>query len=98
LFDAVAKYTIKIRNYQDQFARYECVRKVGANKKRAKELVERRKKLLTWLRAADYKKFEWILDVLSIIYKPKSLYVFFCVCKLLSYEMYILFYFSVIAA
>lgn len=38
------------------------------------ELIDRRKKLLKYLRTYDYKKFEWLLEKLSIEYKahPES--------------------------
>ncbi|KAJ8976150.1 hypothetical protein NQ317_018089 [Molorchus minor] len=35
-----------------------------------KELIDRRKKFLKRLRRWDYKKFEWVLENLDIVYKP----------------------------
>ena len=35
--------------------------------------VDSRRTLLTWLRASDYKKFEWLLEKLNIVYKPRPL-------------------------
>lgn len=35
----------------------------------AQELIDRRKKLLKYLRQYDYKKFEWLLEKLNIVYK-----------------------------
>ncbi|XP_015603946.1 28S ribosomal protein S15, mitochondrial [Cephus cinctus] len=35
-----------------------------------KELIEKRKKFLGYLRQWDYKRFEWLLEKLNIIYKP----------------------------
>jgi small subunit ribosomal protein S15 len=36
---------------------------------RLKEAVEKRKKLLLNLRKMDYKKFEWVLEKLDLIYQ-----------------------------
>ena len=33
--------------------------------------VRKRLVLLKWLRARDYKKFEWLLETLNIVYKPR---------------------------
>jgi small subunit ribosomal protein S15 len=35
-----------------------------------KELIERRKKCLKYLRKWDYKRFEWLLEKLDLIYRP----------------------------
>lgn len=35
-----------------------------------KELIDKRKKYLKNLRKTDYKKFEWVLEKLDIVYKP----------------------------
>ncbi|XP_071455694.1 small ribosomal subunit protein uS15m [Hetaerina americana] len=35
-----------------------------------KEIIDRRKKCLKFLRRWDYKRFEWLLDKLNIIYRP----------------------------
>ncbi|XP_020290303.1 28S ribosomal protein S15, mitochondrial [Pseudomyrmex gracilis] len=35
-----------------------------------KEKIERRRKFLRCLRLADYKRFEWVLEKLNLIYKP----------------------------
>lgn len=35
-----------------------------------KELIDQRKKHLKYLRRWDYKRFEWLLENLNIIYKP----------------------------
>lgn len=39
-------------------------------KVKLKQLIEKRKKHLKYLRKWDYKKFEWILEQLNIVYKP----------------------------
>ena len=33
--------------------------------------IAKRLVLLRWLRARDYKKFEWLLETLNIVYKPR---------------------------
>ena len=35
-----------------------------------KELIDRRKKFLKYLRRWDYKRFEWLLEKLNLVYKP----------------------------
>lgn len=35
-----------------------------------KEIIDRRKKFLKFLRRWDYRRFEWILEKLDIVYKP----------------------------
>lgn len=39
-------------------------------KVRLKELIDKRKKFLGYLRKWDYRRFEWILERLNLIYKP----------------------------
>lgn len=34
------------------------------------ELIDKRKKYLKFLRQRDYKRFEWLLEQLSLVYKP----------------------------
>jgi len=36
-----------------------------------KEMIEKRKSRLNKLRAADYKRFEWLLEKLKLEYRPK---------------------------
>ena len=33
--------------------------------------INTRRVLLRWLREKDYKKFEWLLEALNIVYKPR---------------------------
>ena len=40
-----------------------------------KEKIDKRKKYLKRLRTWDYKRFEWILEKLNLIYKPSPEYV-----------------------
>ncbi|XP_049879171.1 28S ribosomal protein S15, mitochondrial [Pectinophora gossypiella] len=67
----IARITGQIRCLQDNLERFP--RNVGA-KKTAQELIDKRKKLLKFLRQYDYKKFEWLLEKLNIEYKdhPES--------------------------
>ena len=44
----------------------------GLFKKSCKELVEKRKKYLNQMRHTDYKRFEWIIEVLGIMFKPNG--------------------------
>jgi small subunit ribosomal protein S15 len=39
-------------------------------KVKLKELIERRKKWLKYLRMWDYRRFEWLLEKLDLVYKP----------------------------
>lgn len=39
-------------------------------KVRLKELIDKRKKFLRYLRKWDYKRFEWLIEKLNIIFKP----------------------------
>ncbi|XP_066586086.1 small ribosomal subunit protein uS15m [Prorops nasuta] len=39
-----------------------------------KELIDKRNKYLKYLRKWDYKRFEWILEKLNLVYKPAPLY------------------------
>lgn len=70
---AIASMTVYIRNDQEQLE--EEQRRCGKrNKQRALSVLGRIKKrlvLLRWLRQKDYKKFEWLLDTLNIVYKPR---------------------------
>ncbi|XP_032526834.2 small ribosomal subunit protein uS15m [Danaus plexippus] len=69
----IARITGHIRCLQDTLEKYP--RNVKA-KQTAQELIDRRKKLLKYLRQYDYKKFEWLLEKLNIVYKahPESLH------------------------
>jgi len=72
----IAKSTIRIRSLQEQFNRSEIAVKSGTVRKVAKELVDRRRKYLRRLRKEDYKCFEWLLEILGILFKPDYKYVF----------------------
>lgn len=66
----IAKWTGVIRAWQevmDQFPRNKII------KVALKELIDKRKKHLKYLRRWDYKKFEWLLEQLNLTYKPMPL-------------------------
>uniref|UniRef100_A0A0V0G7D8 Small ribosomal subunit protein uS15m n=1 Tax=Triatoma dimidiata TaxID=72491 RepID=A0A0V0G7D8_TRIDM len=63
----VARMTANIRCMQQFMERFP---KDARIKVRLKETIDKRKKLLKFLRTWDYKCFEWILDRLDLIYKP----------------------------
>uniref|UniRef100_A0A224XTV7 Small ribosomal subunit protein uS15m n=1 Tax=Panstrongylus lignarius TaxID=156445 RepID=A0A224XTV7_9HEMI len=63
----VARMTANIRCMQQLMERFPKNAKI---KVRLKETIDKRKKLLKFLRTWDYKCFEWILDRLDLIYKP----------------------------
>lgn len=46
-----------------------------------KELIDKRKKFLAYLRKWDYRRFEWLLERLNLIYVPQPEYdiVYFCI-------------------
>lgn len=63
----MAKWTAQIRSMQ------EVMEKFPRNKKLKvilKEKIDKRKRFLRYLRKWDYKKFEWVVEQLDIIYKP----------------------------
>lgn len=63
----VAQMTADIRNLQqvmEEFPKDKCC------KVRLKELIDLRKKWLKYLRCWDYKRFEWLLEKLDLVYKP----------------------------
>jgi len=63
----VAKMTAFIRRYQEHM---ETSPRDKVIKVRLKELIEKRKKFLKYLRRWDYRRFEWILEKLDLVYKP----------------------------
>ncbi|XP_011559601.3 28S ribosomal protein S15, mitochondrial [Plutella xylostella] len=67
----IAKLTATIRSFQDTMEKYPRNIK---SKVIVQELIDKRKKLLKFLRQYDYKKFEWLLEKLNIEYKahPES--------------------------
>ncbi|ODM94878.1 28S ribosomal protein S15, mitochondrial [Orchesella cincta] len=66
--------TWRIRNLQDLFAKNPTQQRSRHFKVKVKELIEKRGKWLNQMRHQDYKRFEWIIEVLGVIYKntPKK--------------------------
>nr|SVE75871.1 EOG090X09BQ [Daphnia hispanica] len=67
LESAIACLTIKIRNQQRHTKT--CRRDV-MSRVICKENIDRRNSLLKYLRKADYKRFEWLLEKLDLVYHP----------------------------
>ncbi|XP_046964076.1 28S ribosomal protein S15, mitochondrial [Vanessa cardui] len=69
----IARITGHIRCLQDTMEKFP--RNVKA-KQTVQELIDKRKKLLKFLRQYDYKKFEWLLEKLNLEYKahPETYY------------------------
>ncbi|XP_034477800.1 28S ribosomal protein S15, mitochondrial [Drosophila innubila] len=63
----LAKMTAFIRRYQEHM---EISPRDRVIKVRLKEMIEKRKKFLKYLRRWDYPRFEWILEKLDLVYKP----------------------------
>lgn len=63
----IASWTGAIRSMQDTLEKYprDQILKVHL-----KELIDKRKKKLKFLRMWDYKRFEWLIEKLNIVYKP----------------------------
>ncbi|KAM7343156.1 28S ribosomal protein S15, mitochondrial [Cochliomyia hominivorax] len=63
----LARMTATIRRYQDYMQEHPRDKK---RKVILKEMIEKRKKFLKYLRRWDYRRFEWILEKLDLVYKP----------------------------
>ncbi|KAL5285674.1 MRPS15 family protein [Megaselia abdita] len=63
----LAKMTATIRRFQEHMENYPRDKKI---KVELKELIDKRKKFLKYLRRWDYKRFEWVLEKLNLCYKP----------------------------
>lgn len=63
----IAKMTVLIRSMQKTMEEFPRNRRM---KVRLKEMIDRRKKFLKYLRTWDYKRFEWLLEKLDLVYKP----------------------------
>lgn len=59
--------TARIRHLQEYMEKHP--RNVRA-KVHLKELIDKRKRFLRYLRGWDYKRFEWALEKLDLVYKP----------------------------
>lgn len=62
----VALMTTNIRSFQEIMEEYPRNKVL---KVKLKELIDKRKKFLKYLRRWDYKRFEWIIEKLDIVYK-----------------------------
>lgn len=58
--------TIKIRSYQEVIEKYP---KFARLRVILKETIDRRKKFLKYVRKWDYRRYEWLLEKLNIVYK-----------------------------
>lgn len=63
----LARMTATIRRYQQHMLEHPRDKK---RKVILKEMIEKRKKFLKYLRRWDYRRFEWILEKLDLVYKP----------------------------
>ncbi|KAF5273590.1 hypothetical protein FQR65_LT04588 [Abscondita terminalis] len=63
----IARWTGAIRALQEIMERFPRNKRL---KVKLKEVIDKRKKHLKYLRRWDYKKFEWLIDTLDIVYKP----------------------------
>ncbi|KAF5281575.1 hypothetical protein FQA39_LY05110, partial [Lamprigera yunnana] len=63
----IAQWTGTIRAMQDVMEKFPRNKRLKVN---LQELIDKRKKHLKYLRRWDYKKFEWLIDNLNIVYKP----------------------------
>jgi len=59
--------TANIRNLQEH---YKSSPRDKNSRVALKEIIDKRKKRLKYLRTWDYKKFEWLLENLDIMYHP----------------------------
>ena len=59
--------TASIRGMQEQLDKFPRNVKL---KVALKELIDKRKKFLKYLRRWDYRRFEWMLEKLDLVYKP----------------------------
>ncbi|XP_055918008.1 28S ribosomal protein S15, mitochondrial [Eupeodes corollae] len=62
----LAKMTATIRIFQDHMEKFPRDKKI---KVLLKEKIDKRKKFLKYLRRWDYKRFEWMLEKLDLVYK-----------------------------
>lgn len=53
-----------MQDYMEEFPRNKVV------KVQLKEMIDKRKRFLRYLRRWDYRRFEWVLEKLDLVYKP----------------------------
>ncbi|EDW08510.1 28S ribosomal protein S15, mitochondrial [Drosophila mojavensis] len=63
----LARMTALIRRFQSHMEVHPRDKMI---KVRLKEMIDKRKKFLKYLRRWDYRRFEWILEKLDLVYKP----------------------------
>lgn len=63
----LADMTARIRHLQEYMEKHPRNKR---SKVYLKELIDKRKRFLRYLRGWDYKRFEWALEKLDIVYKP----------------------------
>lgn len=73
----IARRTAKIYNLHELYTR----KQDHQIKNALKEAIEKRQKLLKLLRLMDYRRFEWVLEKLNLIYKPIPLTPLTCYRK-----------------
>lgn len=64
---SVGLMTAQIRSLQEVMEKYP---RQSAAKVHLKELIDKRKRFLRYLRRWDYRRFEYILEKLDLVYKP----------------------------
>lgn len=64
---SVAAYTSQIHDLQEFLKEYPRDSKAKVS---MKEAIDKRRKWLKHMRTWDYRRFEWILEKLNLIYKP----------------------------
>ncbi|KAA0186805.1 hypothetical protein HAZT_HAZT002129 [Hyalella azteca] len=68
----ITNLTVSIRYHQTEKG-YEKLLRYSERRVHLEHLVDRRKKYLVRLRRIDYKRFEWLLEKLNLLYKPRVL-------------------------
>ena len=63
----LAEMTATIRRFQQHMEQHPRDKRIKVS---LKELIDKRKKFLKYLRRWDYRRFEWILEKLDLVYKP----------------------------
>lgn len=72
----IAMLTVRIRKAQEELlATKKGKRHTVRQRVKLKEAIEQRKKQLKHLRRMDYKRFEWLISKLDILYRPPPRYV-----------------------
>ncbi|XP_037080355.1 28S ribosomal protein S15, mitochondrial-like [Pollicipes pollicipes] len=66
----IARLTVKIREFQRRLMTPEGAKEGGPMRRHVHNMTWRRSGLLRQLRAADYRRFEWVLDQVEVIYRP----------------------------